>query len=459
MAKKIRFPLIMDNGQEVKSIEELRDNFSADKVIEYLKNGQLVTWLNDRYLTEISEQVIVIDPNDKNAENELRKAFGMKYDEAEEEVTEELVIRSRKMGKLKDYTNEKKYFDVIDNMAFDQDELYDLLDEDKRLIYLCGDKFSIPLSVKNTKYIGVNNPVAVIDSKEKVDFNSRNISFENIRFDEKYCEIIGAPNICEYDDEDYLSEEECAIDEAQPDDEYDCSLIEFASDLRRFVNEFNSEDLDFDFQELCDDYDEVEEPDCDDYGNEEYDYSMRSEVQSACKEALESVTEDLRTSFEDIVDDLKSDSLEKLEDIPGLFHNFIDDFTDAYYEYADDYDFDAKTQVYIKSYFENKFSISILNSKIQSYRFEEKAEKIFDTAFGDKNIGLDKSKKYRDLCDYDKDDDTFCYDISDAVETMTEDVNSYLDSAVCEFREKVEDCCKSIQSEFVEYLLSSIDSI
>lgn len=440
MAKKIRFPLIMDGGHEVNNIDDLREFFSAEKVIEYLKSGQLITWLNDRYLNEIADEVSAIDAEDKDAENKLRKAFGMEYDEFGEEADEELVIRSRKMGKLKEYTNEKRYFDAVDSMAFDQDELYDLLDEGKREIYLCGDSFYIPLSVKNIKYYGVNDPVAVIDSKERVDFDGRNIFFENIRFDERYSKIIGF---------DGKSEKSADGD----------LLEEYASALSEYVSSFESEGLDFDFQELCDDYDVVEEPDCDDYDNKEYEYETKSEVQSACKEALESVTFDLNESFKDVVGELRNYCLEKLDDISELLYNFADDFSDAYFEYAEDYDFDDETQKYIRSCFEDSFSVSVLKSKINSYKFGEKAKEVFDKAFGNKNIGLDKSKKYRDMCDYDKDDDTYCYDISDAVEAMTADVNRYIDNAVFEFADKIQECCESVMSDFAKYLLSQIDAV
>lgn len=440
----------MDNEQEVKTIDELREFFSAEKVIEYLKDGQLVTWLNDRYLNDIAEKVSTIDANDQNAENLLRKALGMEYEEAEEvseEAPEELVIRSRKMGKLKEYTNEKRYFDVIDNMAFDQDELYDLLDEGKHEIYLCGDRFYIPLSVKNMTYYGVNEPIAIIDSKEKVDFGSKDISFENIRFDEHYCSIIGL---------DYDTAQHEELSETNDDDGGD--LAEFSADLARFVNSFKSDRLDFDFQDLCYDYEDIDEPDPCDYNSNEYDYYMKSEVQSACKEALGDVVNDLKSYFDDLADELKTDSLEKLDDIPGLLHNFADDFSDAYFEYAEDYDFDNETTAYIKSCYEKCFTNSVLDSKINSYKIEEKAEELFDKSFGDKNIGLDKSKKYRDMCDYDKEDDTYCYDISDAVESMTNDVNAYIGISSIEFKGKVEEFCESVKNDFADYLLSKINA-
>lgn len=40
MAKKIRFPLEMDNGIQVRSMEELRNNFSLGRVLTYVQNDK-----------------------------------------------------------------------------------------------------------------------------------------------------------------------------------------------------------------------------------------------------------------------------------------------------------------------------------------------------------------------------------------------------------------------------------
>lgn len=54
MAKKIRFPLEMENGIEVRSMEELRNNFALGRVLEYVQNEKLVIWLRDRYENNIA---------------------------------------------------------------------------------------------------------------------------------------------------------------------------------------------------------------------------------------------------------------------------------------------------------------------------------------------------------------------------------------------------------------------
>ena len=57
MAKRIRFPLEMENDIEVRNLEELKDNFSLARVIGYINDGKLITWLQDRYENELAEEV------------------------------------------------------------------------------------------------------------------------------------------------------------------------------------------------------------------------------------------------------------------------------------------------------------------------------------------------------------------------------------------------------------------
>ena len=191
MAKKIRFPLEMENNVQVRTLEELQGNFSLEKVLGYLANGKLVTWLNDRYLNDIAERILELDSEDKEFHKKVCEIFDVEYDESFDIDMELVAERNRKFGLLKEFGYDKEdYVDVIEQIAFEQDEIYDLLDEDITTIYLCGEKFTIPLSKKGVQYIGVNKPIVVISSKEKVDFEEKEIVLENIIFDEKYQEIL-----------------------------------------------------------------------------------------------------------------------------------------------------------------------------------------------------------------------------------------------------------------------------
>lgn len=190
MAKKIRFPLEMKDGIEVRDLEGLKENFSLDRILFYLTDSKLETWLRDRYLDDLADAVSGLDKEDAELSRKICDVFEVEYSQEEEANLEKAMERKRKIGLLEEFTDEKKYFDVIDQIAFEQDDLYDLLDEGETVIYLCGDRFTVPLGKTGISYIGVNNPTVVVSSKEKIDFDAKEISFENVRFDEKYQKIL-----------------------------------------------------------------------------------------------------------------------------------------------------------------------------------------------------------------------------------------------------------------------------
>ena len=65
-----------------------------------------------------------------------------------------------------------------------------MLDADIQEIYLCDNRFSIPLRVKNKKYIGIAKAVAVIRSDKPVDFKTLGIEFKNVAFNPEYAKLI-----------------------------------------------------------------------------------------------------------------------------------------------------------------------------------------------------------------------------------------------------------------------------
>ncbi len=190
MAKKIRFPLEMENGVAVRNMVELREHFSLAKVLEYFENGKLVVWLRDHYENDIADAVEALGKDEQDLARKLSEIFDIPYDENAEEELERAAERAERLKRLKEYTDEERFWDKVDNVAFEQDELYDLLDEDAETIYLCGERFSIPLSKSGVQYIGVNNPTVVVDSKVLVDWEKKGISLEGVVFDDKYQKIV-----------------------------------------------------------------------------------------------------------------------------------------------------------------------------------------------------------------------------------------------------------------------------
>lgn len=200
MAKKIRFPLEMEQGIEVRSLEELKENFSLARVLVYLENGKLITWLRDRYADDIADAIEEMNKEDKDLAKKICDIFDVSYNEQEEADLEQAAEHNRKLNLLEEYTDEQKYIDVVDQVAFSQDDLYDLLDEGNDMIYLCGEKFSVPLAKKGISYIGINNPTVVIDSKTVVDWQEKDITLQGVQFDEKYLKVEQEKNKVVYKD-------------------------------------------------------------------------------------------------------------------------------------------------------------------------------------------------------------------------------------------------------------------
>lgn len=199
MAKKIRFPLEMKNSVQVRTLSELKEHWDIDKIEGYFLDGKLETWLRDRYYEAEAEKVSELDGNDKNRRQKLCEIFGMEYeaDEGELADAEELRDKQARVGRLRQYTNDKNILDHIEHVAFDTEEILDAFDAGAETIYLVNNEFEIPLQVKNKKYIGVGKVIAKIDSNEPVDFEALGIRFENVDFDAKYAEVSKAENFDE----------------------------------------------------------------------------------------------------------------------------------------------------------------------------------------------------------------------------------------------------------------------
>ena len=190
MAKKIRFPLEMENGAEVRSLSELKENFSLTQALLYLENGKLIAWLRDRYEDEIADALEKLELSDKELPRKVSEIFGVPYDDETERNMERALKRKRKLNLFTEYNIDSKYKQNVDNIAYDQDDLYDLLDSGAETVYLYGEKFYIPLGKSNVSYIGINEPVVVISSEKVVDFSAKGITFENCVFNEKYAQLV-----------------------------------------------------------------------------------------------------------------------------------------------------------------------------------------------------------------------------------------------------------------------------
>ena len=51
--KKIKFPLEMAGGKQVRELDEFQEAFDLEKAVEYFSNGKLQKWLENNYNDDI----------------------------------------------------------------------------------------------------------------------------------------------------------------------------------------------------------------------------------------------------------------------------------------------------------------------------------------------------------------------------------------------------------------------
>lgn len=154
----IKKPLEMKNGVQVRNITDLKENFDIEKIISYFLNGKLMTWLQDRYYEEEEEAVSKLSSNDSELAKKLCEIFGVEYETENQIDVEKLTRRNERLTKLKQFTDDSEIIKNIDFVAFNQEELADLYDNDAQKIYLCEGEFCIPKSKNHIDYIIVGYP-------------------------------------------------------------------------------------------------------------------------------------------------------------------------------------------------------------------------------------------------------------------------------------------------------------
>lgn len=183
MTKKIKFPLEMEKGVKVRTLEELKEHFSLEKILEYYLDGRLTTWLRNGNYENEAVQISNLDRNDEDFNKKLCDTLNTNYVSHHDINVIELEERLKKTSQIKMYTVDEDIIKNINSIAFSQEELDKLLCNDINTIYICGNEFTIPLDKENTSYIGINSPRKPgikLTEKIDIDFDKKNISFINI---------------------------------------------------------------------------------------------------------------------------------------------------------------------------------------------------------------------------------------------------------------------------------------
>lgn len=179
----IRFPLVLKDGKEARTLEELQQHFDLNKVVEYWLEGKLAVWLEQRNYTELLGRVRQLDdcPDREEIPGLLCRLFGV--EESGEADMAAMERRKHKLSQLRTYTDDEAILEQIDMVACSQQELEDILNRASvpATVYLCGEEpFVISDRHEQITYCGVNNPVIKLPADHSFDAKKKGIHFRQV---------------------------------------------------------------------------------------------------------------------------------------------------------------------------------------------------------------------------------------------------------------------------------------
>lgn len=183
--RKIKFALEMKDGEQVRDLEALQEHFDLEKVIGYFQDGKLLEWLRDRFYDDEADAVSKLNGEDSDFGMRLCEIFHVESKGIEVESPEAIAWRNERLEQLKQYTADPEILRQVDVVAFNQDDLEEILhEEDTNVVYLCQNSFTFPsgmLRKRDMRYVGIGKNVEVtVKLADNSSLSDLNISFENV---------------------------------------------------------------------------------------------------------------------------------------------------------------------------------------------------------------------------------------------------------------------------------------
>lgn len=194
--KKVKIPLEMENEVKVRSIEELRENFSITKIYEHYQSGKLQSWLERWYYDDILKSLQEITYNEETFCEDMCKIFAVECSEFIQAEWDEFLEQKNSAENRIRYINtlfEEAGVNIPETIsdfnmiAINQIELDMLLENGNKKPYICTrEKLTIPLKYKDIAYVGLNNPEIELESSDVKQYVHNNIELIGVCFKEEH---------------------------------------------------------------------------------------------------------------------------------------------------------------------------------------------------------------------------------------------------------------------------------
>ncbi|WP_128100330.1 hypothetical protein [Paenibacillus sp. DCT19] len=186
LKRNIKFPIRLKNGQQVRTLEELKANFEIETVIEYYLDGRLVNWLEQRYYTKEAQLLQNLNENSDTLPLEISNMFGVDFNQSGFNY-QEYTKKRAKLEVISKYTSDQVILSNNEYVAESQTELqmlYEKITDHSRTLYLLNttnEIFNISDELSNITYIGINNPTVNLIGNHTFDASGKRIVFQNVK--------------------------------------------------------------------------------------------------------------------------------------------------------------------------------------------------------------------------------------------------------------------------------------
>ena len=164
----------MINGKEIRTLAELREHFTPADVIAVAP--YLESWLENHFYEEEADAVSEASfPASDNYTEIFCRILGVETPLSKEENEE----MERRVQILRQHTDDPTVLKNIRKVAFDQQDLADLIHRGEKVIYLFDNSFTIPLSRSGIRYIGIAD-VVIENPRSEEEYRKAGITTEGI---------------------------------------------------------------------------------------------------------------------------------------------------------------------------------------------------------------------------------------------------------------------------------------
>lgn len=174
-------------GYNVRTLDELKENFSIDNIVEYYLDGKLLVWLEQRFYKEEADNIKLIGIGEKSSPEEIIESLIKTF--SVEVTAEEIKNSVKSFKRIKRISDLQKFLQGgnqrisnFDNVVFSQEEFESLIQNNNShsVVYLYGDCFELKNVPFDMMIEGINNPILRISGIKELNLYTSKLKFKNI---------------------------------------------------------------------------------------------------------------------------------------------------------------------------------------------------------------------------------------------------------------------------------------